>query len=86
MSRDRDEGDHVSITETDAPTDHAKLRAWVDEVAALTQPDAIHWCDGSAQEYDELCRTLVDFSNAVIGRAAPDGAGHGTDHGAGPDD
>jgi phosphoenolpyruvate carboxykinase (GTP) len=63
MSRDRDrhEGDrHVSITETDAPTDHAKLRAWVDEVAALTQPDAIHWCDGSAQEYDELCRTLVE--------------------------
>jgi len=34
MSRDRHEGDHVSITETDAPTDHAKLRAWVDEVAA----------------------------------------------------
>jgi phosphoenolpyruvate carboxykinase (GTP) len=60
MSRDRHEGDHVSITETDAPTDHAKLRAWVDEVAALTQPDAIHWCDGSAQEYDELCRTLVE--------------------------
>jgi len=50
----------VSITETDAPTDHAKLRAWVDEVAALTQPDAIHWCDGSAQEYDELCQTLVE--------------------------
>jgi phosphoenolpyruvate carboxykinase (GTP) len=60
MSRDRHEGDHVSITETDAPTDHAKLRAWVDEVAALTQPDAIHWCDGSAQEYDELCQALVD--------------------------
>jgi hypothetical protein len=37
-----------------------------------------------AGEAAALCRTLVDFSNAVIGRAAPDGAGHGTDHGAGP--
>jgi phosphoenolpyruvate carboxykinase (GTP) len=62
MSRDRHEGDHVSITEsdTDAPTSHAKLRAWVEEVAALTQPDQVHWCDGSAEEYDELCQRLVD--------------------------
>ncbi|MGB2712360.1 MAG: phosphoenolpyruvate carboxykinase (GTP) [Conexibacter sp.] len=50
----------MSITETDAPTEHAKLLAWVDEVAALTQPDRIHWCDGSAEEYDRLCRALVD--------------------------
>jgi phosphoenolpyruvate carboxykinase (GTP) len=53
-------GDPVSITETDAPTEHARLQAWVEEVAALTQPDAIHWCDGSAEEYDELCQALVD--------------------------
>src|SRR5437588_9301399 len=45
---------------TPATTKNAKLRAWVEEVAHLTQPDAIHWCDGSAEEYDELCQTLVD--------------------------
>jgi phosphoenolpyruvate carboxykinase (GTP) len=45
---------------TPAQTKNAKLQAWVEEVAALTQPDSIHWCDGSAEEYDELCRTLVD--------------------------
>ncbi|MDX6696734.1 MAG: phosphoenolpyruvate carboxykinase [Solirubrobacteraceae bacterium] len=45
---------------TEAPTQHAKLTAWVEEVAELTQPDAVHWCDGSAEEYDRLCRTLVE--------------------------
>jgi phosphoenolpyruvate carboxykinase (GTP) len=45
---------------TPAQTNNAKLQAWVEEVASLTQPDAIHWCDGSAEEYEELCRTLVD--------------------------
>ncbi len=42
-----------------ATTDHAGLRAWVEEIAALTQPDEIHWCDGSAEEYDQLAKTLV---------------------------
>jgi phosphoenolpyruvate carboxykinase (GTP) len=42
------------------PTTHKKLIAWVEEVAQLTTPDRIHWCDGSAQEYDDLCQLLVD--------------------------
>ncbi len=45
---------------TSAPTTHAKLLEWVDEVADLTQPDSIHWCDGSAEEYDRLCGALVE--------------------------
>ncbi len=43
-----------------APTEHSKLLAWVEEVAALTRPDSIHWCDGSAEEYDRLAQQLVD--------------------------
>jgi phosphoenolpyruvate carboxykinase (GTP) len=35
------------------------VAAWVDEVARLTQPDRIHWCDGSAGEYQSLERELV---------------------------
>ena len=42
------------------PTSHKKLIAWVEEIAQLTTPDRIHWCDGSDQEYDDLCQLLVD--------------------------
>jgi phosphoenolpyruvate carboxykinase (GTP) len=51
----------VSTPETTAvPTSNRTLVSWVEEVAALTQPDAIHWCDGSAEEYDRLAQSLVD--------------------------
>ncbi len=43
-----------------AITSNAKLEAWVKEWAKIFQPDSIHWCDGSAEEYDTLCQGLVD--------------------------
>ena len=42
------------------PTQHKKLIAWVEEIARLTTTDRIHWCDGSDEEYDQLCQLLVD--------------------------
>ena len=38
---------------------NAKLRRWVEEVFRLCEPDALHWCDGSEDEYSRLCSQLV---------------------------
>ena len=43
-----------------APTSNRSLLDFVDRAAALCQPDRVEWCDGSDEEYDRLCRLLVD--------------------------
>jgi len=43
-----------------APTSNAELVAWVNEMAALTEPDRIEWCDGSEEEWTRLTNLLVE--------------------------
>ena len=42
------------------PTRNKKLLEWVEEVAELTQPDEIIWCDGSDAEWERLTAQMVD--------------------------
>ena len=44
---------------------HARLRSWVEEMAALCKPDHVHWCDGSQQEYDHLCEQMVESGTFI---------------------
>ncbi|WP_252263982.1 phosphoenolpyruvate carboxykinase (GTP) [Paracidobacterium acidisoli] len=47
---------------TQVPTSNKHLIRWVEKMADLTQPDFIHWVDGSKAEYDFLCDQLVSAS------------------------
>jgi len=44
----------------EAKTSHKKLLAWVGEIAALCEPAAIYWANGSQEEYDRLCGQMVE--------------------------
>src|SRR5579872_2532402 len=44
---------------------HSKLKAWVAEVADLTQPDAVVWCDGSQAEADRLFALMVEAGSMI---------------------
>ncbi|MPZ60498.1 MAG: phosphoenolpyruvate carboxykinase (GTP) [Propionibacteriales bacterium] len=52
------------------PTSHTGILSWVEEVAELTQPDRIHWCDGSDAEWERLTDQLVAAGTFV--RLDPD--------------
>jgi phosphoenolpyruvate carboxykinase (GTP) len=41
-------------------TAHQGLATWVEEMIALCTPDAVHWCTGSQEEWDQLTQQLVD--------------------------
>ena len=57
-------GARVEGRPNNLPAEHPVVR-WVDEVAALTTPDAVHWCDGSEAEYQRLCELLVEAGTFI---------------------
>lgn len=54
----------MAVPQTAAPTAHRQLIDWVDATAQLCQPDAVHWCDGSSDEYDRMIERMVQCGTA----------------------
>jgi phosphoenolpyruvate carboxykinase (GTP) len=54
-----------TVTASALPTRHQRLIAWVNESAALTTPDAVVWCDGSAREYADMVQLMLDSGMAT---------------------
>lgn len=48
-----------------SPSNNEKLNQWVDQIAQLTTPTDIHWCDGSEAEYDAMAQKLVDAGSFI---------------------
>jgi phosphoenolpyruvate carboxykinase (GTP) len=46
-------------------TSNESLQKWVDEVATLTKPDAIQWCNGSDEEYQGLIELMLDSGDLI---------------------
>ncbi len=50
---------------TEKPTTHEGILSWVSEIAELTQPDSIHWCTGTPEEWTELTDFLVSTGTFI---------------------
>jgi phosphoenolpyruvate carboxykinase (GTP) len=58
----------AEITDIDrdtSPTSHDGIRRWVEQIAELTGPDAVHWCTGSDAEWEALTGQLQETGTLV---------------------
>jgi phosphoenolpyruvate carboxykinase (GTP) len=51
--------------ESSSETKHKQLAKWVEEVAQLCKPDRVHWCDGSAAEYQTMLQLMILAGTAI---------------------
>lgn len=57
--------DIAELVAENATTDNVEILQWVTEVAELTKPDRIEWCDGSQTEWDRIAQEMVDAGSLI---------------------
>src|SRR5690606_10244388 len=57
--------DIAELVAEHATTDNVEILQWVTEVAELTKPDRIEWCDGSQAEWDRIAQEMVDAGSLI---------------------
>lgn len=55
----------AELVRAEATTTHAEILEWVTEVAELTQPDAVVWCDGSQAEWNQITAEMVEAGSLI---------------------
>jgi phosphoenolpyruvate carboxykinase (GTP) len=55
----------LEVETSSSQPQHRKLAQWVEEVAQLTKPDRVHWCDGSGAEYQAMLKLMVQAGVAI---------------------
>ncbi len=55
----------IAAFDNGQPIEHAKLVKWVEEMTELCEPESVHWCDGTIEEYDNLCGELVEAGTFI---------------------
>ena len=53
------------MTKQTIPTTNTKVIDWVNEIADLTQPDAVYWCDGSEKEIQAINNLLIETEHSL---------------------
>ena len=51
-------------------TEHKALLKWIDKMVTMCQPDAVHWCDGSSEEADNLFQLMQEKGACIKLNAA----------------
>lgn len=55
----------LEVESASSPNHHGRLTRWVEEVAHMSRPDRIHWCDGRSEEYQAMLRLMILSGIAV---------------------
>ncbi len=56
----------IEVETSSSENKHKQLARWVEDIAQMTKPDRVHWCDGSRDEYQATLRLMILSGTAIV--------------------